>query len=156
MRHEFDRFIEKVEKTEEGCWTWTAATYRSGYGHFRRLIDGKWKMYKAHRYSYEFYNGEIPKGLLVCHKCDNPACVNPKHLVLGTQKDNMLDMMSKNRRVRGWSPRYRALSQEIADNIRIDHKSGMSYKELELKYNTSKQQISRIVNLNIWKSEGTL
>lgn len=151
MRQEFDRFIEKVEKTEQGCWTWTAATYRKGYGHFQRLIDGKWRMYKAHRYSYEVYKGKIPSGMLVCHSCDNPTCVNPNHLFLGTQKDNMIDMLSKNRKVRGCNPLHHALSQEIADNIRIDHKAGMKYKELELKYSTSKTQISRIITLKTWK-----
>jgi|TARA_R110000796_G_scaffold63960_1_gene148081 hypothetical protein len=151
MRQEFDRFIEKVEKTEDGCWTWTAGTYRRGYGHFRRLLDGKWKMYKAHRYAYEVYVGEIPKGMLVCHTCDNPACVNPKHLFLGTPKDNAADMISKNRRVQGWNPLHRALSKEIADNIRSDHKEGMKYSELLVKYNTSQSQISRIITLQTWK-----
>ena len=89
------RFLKKIRKTNE-CWIWTAALDKDGYGVFRYKNKEKYK-YKAHRFSYEFFIGEIPKGKLVCHTCDNPPCVNPYHLFLGTRKDNTQDMLKKGR-----------------------------------------------------------
>lgn len=86
------RFWDCVEKTDE-CWIWTGTTDGYGYGvtsHFRQKI-------KAHRLSYEMRFGPIPPGLVVRHKCDNPCCVNPNHLELGTQKDNVRDAVSRGR-----------------------------------------------------------
>jgi len=83
-----DRFWEKVEirKTDD-CWEWTGALGGSGYGHI--LMDKK--TIDAHRVSYVLANGEIPNGLEVLHCCNNKKCVNPNHLKLGTQRDNMID-----------------------------------------------------------------
>jgi len=86
------RFWDKVEKTD-GCWLWTASKSEDGYGYFR--FDGG--MRKAHRMSWLFTNGEIPEGMFVCHSCDNPSCVNPEHLWLGTNQDNQDDMNEKGR-----------------------------------------------------------
>lgn len=86
------RFWNKVEKTD-GCWLWTASKNRQGYGYFR--FDGK--MMKAHRMAWLLVHGEIPEGMLVCHTCDNPSCVNPEHLWLGTNQDNQNDMNAKGR-----------------------------------------------------------
>ena len=90
----FDRFLSKISKTESGCWLWTASKVTSGYGKFR--YNGKQVM--AHRASYMMHNNcEIPKDIMVCHKCDVPACVNPDHLFLGTNRDNRLDSINKGR-----------------------------------------------------------
>ena len=152
MRNELDRFWEKVNKKDSiSCWEWNAGKYRGGYGHFRRLIDDKWKMYKAHRFSYELHKGEIPKGFLVCHSCDNPSCVNPDHLFLGSPKDNMEDMIKKGRKRFGVPKGSRCLNQELAEAIRADYGAGMTYSELRKKYQTSKSQISRVVLRQIWK-----
>jgi len=86
------RFLTKVNKTD-GCWNWTAHKDKDGYGRFR--IDGK--IHRAHRVSYELYKGEITKGLVVRHSCDNTSCVNPDHLEVGTVQDNTDDMMKRGR-----------------------------------------------------------
>src|SRR3990167_1003780 len=89
-------FLNKVNKTEN-CWLWTGACDTFGYGHFGKLCPPKVKMVKAHRFSYELHKGKIPEGMCVLHSCDTPPCVNPKHLWLGTKKDNMIDMIKKKR-----------------------------------------------------------
>lgn len=89
-----DNFWNKVDKcSENDCWNWKASKYLAGYGAF---YVNRMKCL-AHRFSYELHFGEIPKDLMVLHKCDNPSCVNPNHLFIGTHQDNMNDMVSKNR-----------------------------------------------------------
>ena len=87
-----ERFFQKVNKTDS-CWLWTGAFTSRGYGSFG--VNGK--NISAHRYSYQIHTGQIPIGLVVCHTCDTPSCVNPEHLWIGTQSDNMKDMVSKDR-----------------------------------------------------------
>lgn len=77
-----------------GCWLWTGRLTNSGYGQIAKSTHGEWK---AHRLFWRVANGPIPGGLCVLHKCDTPACVNPDHLFLGTQADNVQDMMNKHR-----------------------------------------------------------
>lgn len=81
-----------------GCWVWIGLRNNQGYGQLGRspyVRNGK--NTKAHQLSWMIYNGEIPDGLYVCHKCDNPSCVNPEHLWLGTPMDNTTDKMEKGR-----------------------------------------------------------
>lgn len=89
-----ERFFAKVDRSGV-CWVWTAGGNENGYGHFSPG-HGLRREY-AHRWSYEHHVGPIPPGMVVMHACDNPPCVNPAHLSLGTNQDNMLDMVAKGR-----------------------------------------------------------
>lgn len=93
IRPAIERFEEKIFYSPDGCWYWTA-TVCHNYGCF---IDNGGR-HKAHQFAYKLYKGAIPKGLCVCHHCDNPICVNPDHLWLGTHEENMRDMTKKGRR----------------------------------------------------------
>src|SRR3954467_3950831 len=91
------RFQRKfVVNQQTRCWEWTSTKIKYGYG--RMNIGGrKFKWILAHRLSWELHFGEIPDGTLVCHRCDNPCCVNPNHLFLGTHMDNCQDKIRKGR-----------------------------------------------------------
>ncbi len=91
---ELDRFMNKVNKSDNGCWLWTGGTRGIGrYGHF--WSNGK--LMAAHRFSFETFMGPIPPNFSVCHSCDVTLCVNPDHLFLGTVKDNIHDALAKGR-----------------------------------------------------------
>jgi hypothetical protein len=87
-----DRFMKFVDKTET-CWLWKGFIFSTGYGEFHLNK----KTTTSHRASWLLHKGEIPNGLIICHTCDNPKCVNPAHLFLGTHKDNSQDMSKKGR-----------------------------------------------------------
>lgn len=89
-----DRLMEKVDKHPDGCWIFTGAKIATGYG---KISDRRSHAVFAHRVSYAHFKGPIPPGLKVLHQCDNPSCVNPDHLSVGTQKENWLDARAKGR-----------------------------------------------------------
>lgn len=92
------RFEARINRAENGCWLWTGSIQRSGYG---QIIIEKGRPNYTHRVAWELYRGHIPLGMYVCHRCDVRACVNPDHLFLGTQSDNMADCVTKDRQAKG-------------------------------------------------------
>jgi hypothetical protein len=115
------RFWMQVQKTKS-CWLWIGNKGIGGYG--RIVVNGS--KVKAHRYSWEIHNGAIPSGLFVCHHCDNPSCVNPDHLFVGTNTDNRKDSVSKNRHNSGYyageSCHFAKLTESQVLEIRRRHK----------------------------------
>jgi len=146
-----DRFWSKVDKSGD-CWEWTAYKNKGGYGCV--CVDGKQQ--KAHRVSYILHHGSIPNGLHVLHRCDNPKCVNPKHLFLGTHADNMADKARKGRaRIPGKKGTDNGTSKLMdADiiNIRAIYKhTRATQSKLADIYSVSQTIISDIVNLKSWR-----
>jgi len=90
------RFMAKVLKSESACWLWQGQTYRRGYGKF--TAEGRTT--PAHRWAYRHWVGPLDNGVLACHRCDTPPCVNPAHLFAGSQSDNIRDCMAKGRHPR--------------------------------------------------------
>ena len=144
------RFWSKVDvRGESDCWEWTAAK-NGGYGVFS--LKGKTEV--AHRISAELAGLEA-EGLCVCHHCDNPACVNPAHLFVGSHLDNMRDKMQKGRqkpgRNHGEANARHKLSEDQVLEIRELGKSGWSRIALAERFVVSSWTISQIINRKIWK-----
>ena len=111
-----DRFWRKVKppENENDCWEWTAGLQTRGYGSFTVFPQYK---ERSHRFSWEFFNGPIPKDLHVLHKCDNRKCVNPDHLFLGNQQDNTKDMLDKNRQAVGSRINCATITEESVEEL---------------------------------------
>lgn len=134
MKFGIDKFISKVRKTDT-CWLWEGSRTLRGYG---RCEWGKHKL--AHRVAYELFNDFIPPNMQVNHKCDNPPCVNPSHLFIGTQSDNIRDASRKLRLP------MQKLTYEKADEIRKIYKSEkISMVVLGKRYGVSNQTICDVV-----------
>lgn len=145
------QFWENVHrKTDNECWPWEGN--RSG-GRYGRLRNHGQQL-AAHRTSYEIHFGTIPEGMFVCHTCDNPICVNPRHLFLGTPNDNMQDKITKGREryLRGdENPASRLTTTEVIA-IRERARSGETQSALARQYGISQSTISEIVLYKIWRS----
>ncbi len=132
-----------------GCWLWTGALDKDGYGLF--WMGGR--KTPAHRASHQLFISSIPAGLVVRHKCDTPTCVNPDHLIMGTPADNSQDCVSRNRwpRQDGDFNGAAKLSREEVWLIRELSAAGLPGKVLAQKFRVSKSLISQIINGNRWK-----
>ena len=146
-----ERFWRKVNKTGS-CWLWTGAHLAHGYGQVRRNKLG----ILAHRYSWMLRHGPIPDGLNVLHKCDVRACVNPEHLFLGTQKQNVDDMLRKGRESHvAKAPGVRngnvKLTEADVARMRALYRCGYTYERLAVEFGVSFAQAGRIVKREAWK-----
>lgn len=142
------RFWEKVQKSD-GCWEWTAHRGYFGYG---RIMVAK-KAQPAHRISWELANGPIPKGLFVCHSCDNPPCVRPDHLFLGTQADNMRDMGNKGRQPHGENHRNAKFSLENIREMKRLRIQGMAIRAIARQFNTNRIYVRDILSGKAWRHD---
>jgi len=156
----FRRKYTVNEKT--GCHEWQAGLTRAGYGQFR--VDGK--VMKSHRVSWLLHHGEIADGMFVCHHCDNPKCVNPDHLFLGSHDDNMADMRSKGRGVvpsgewrairpesvlRGENAPSAKLPQSVVQSILADPDTSWGCrKRIAAKHGIAPQHVGRILAGKAW------
>lgn len=137
------RFWKMVDKKDENeCWKFTGYINKDGYG---KMSKGNSKLESAHRISYELHKGKIPESMVVMHTCDNPSCCNPKHLVLGTQNDNIQDMISKGRFVPRITP-YKLTKEQIKE-VR-DKYTGMRGEKVKLakEYGVVVTTITNILN----------
>ena len=157
------RFWSKVAKKADGCWLWTAGRDKDGYGVFQ--TSGK--QVRSHRFAWQFANGSIPQGLLVCHTCETPACCNPAHLFVGTHDVNVADKVAKDRQARGDKcgsrlyPERRPhgeqhssskLSAAQVSAIRRRYIPGLvSMHSLALEFAVSPQGISKIIRRVTWR-----
>jgi len=155
-----DKFIPEPNS---GCWLWLGALDHDGYGSFyvKRNVEPK-----AHRFSYELYCEPIPENLSVLHKCDNPCCVNPDHLFVGTQDDNMKDMKNKGRHrnpeinglklhpekaARGEKVNTAKLTEKDCYKVVEYYKQGYTQKQISEIYNVHYTTIGGVINGRYWK-----
>lgn len=145
-----DAFNRKYEVDRKaGCWIWTASTAGKGYGQIK--IPGTRRQIYAHRLSYLIHRGDIPDGMMVCHRCNTPRCVNPKHLFLETGKGNLQDMKAKDRHLRGTRNKQAKLTEPDVERIHDLHESGWSTHRIAEQFPVGQMTIWRIVNGLRWE-----
>jgi hypothetical protein len=145
------RYWDNVEvKTKEECWIWEGRKNSKGYG----TIGYKKKRILATRTSYYYHYGKFENKLFVCHRCDNPICVNPHHLFLGNQKDNIQDMLAKGRNnpLKGSKQASSKLNEEKVSQIRSLYlNTEITEKELAIKFGVSETAIADVITNKTWK-----
>ena len=150
------RLAEWHVVTEAGCWEWVGSRTPKGYG----KVHFKGRTKRAHRISYELAHGPIPNGLTVCHTCDNPPCINPAHLFLGTNADNRRDMMAKGRSCAPKRPAsgerngFAKLTAAIVREIRALAAAGSLTKvEIGRRYGISGAHVANIASGRSWADD---
>lgn len=133
------RLLAKYRVTESGCWEWTARRLKGQFDYGMLWVERRPQ--RAHRISYEVHKGPIPKGLYVLHRCDNPPCINPNHLFLGTRGENVKDAASKNRMPINQDHWNTKLTEEDVNSIR---QSPLSNTDLARTFSVNQSTICRI------------
>jgi hypothetical protein len=146
------RFWSKVDTSggPDACWPWTGAVNESGYGVMRPEGRRSGPTVKAHRVSVQL-DGRDPAGRVVCHLCDNPPCCNPKHLVLGSQMDNVRDMHAKGRGNVGVVNGAAKLNDEKVAIIKARCRAGELQKDVAADFGVCKQAVSNIMRGLVWR-----
>lgn len=145
-----ERFWNRVNKTDT-CWLWTGMTRKDGYGHIRAGKSSRGNV-DVHRASWILHNGNIPRGMHVCHTCDVRSCIRPDHLFLGTALDNIRDAKSKKRNAFGERSGHAVLSESAVENIRRTYAMGfMTQKLLARIFGVCRTNIGHIVRGKSWK-----
>jgi hypothetical protein len=151
------RFAVKWKNDPEtGCWLWIASVAGLGYGQIK--IPGQRRQIYAHRLSYLLHVGEIPEGLVICHRCDVPRCVNPAHLFIGTGADNQQDMTAKGRGTGGRKMPVHSgiknsqarLTERNVREIRKLIKLGLSHRKIGQLFGVTGAQIGHIAHGRAW------
>ena len=146
------RFWANVRKSD-GCWLWTAG--QAGPGYVTGRGYGSFTLMKrrilAHRFSYELHTGPIPDGMNVLHHCDNPPCVRPDHLFLGTTGDNVADKVAKKRHNYGARVPQSRLTEEDVRAIFVLRKSGATFAAIAARYGVATATIQDVVSRRTWK-----
>ena len=137
-------FSMSMPEPNSGCWLFGLRWDHHGYG----IVSHNGKETRAHRLSWELHNGPIPVGLVVCHKCDNSSCINPDHLFIGTQADNVADYVKKGLVIRGED---RAQARLTEDQVRAILKSSSPHVQLPKVYNVAPETIAGIKKRRKWK-----
>lgn len=141
-------FKRVVQDAATGCWNYHGGRSSSGYG----IVSVCNKSVGAHRLSFELANGPIPKGLWVLHRCDNPSCINPDHLFLGTAADNNADCKSKRRtacRIGEKNTRARLVEKTVMEIRRLAN-TGISQRKIARQFGISQQHVSAISRGRFW------
>ena len=151
-----ERFHKKYDKHESGCWLWNGATFGGGYGwFFLSKKGGKRKSDYAHRASWKIHRGKIPDGMQVLHRCDVMYCVNPDHLFLGTNLDNIKDRLSKSRPktgTRGSKHQRAKLTESKVQEIRSAYSGGYGeLKQLAQKHGVNIHTMSKAIKGATWR-----
>lgn len=146
MRHHKIWFWKRVDKTGE-CWLWTGALNQYGYGYYR--YGGS--VWGSHRFAYYLAYGKNPEGYVVRHTCDNPACVRPEHLQLGTHADNVRDRVKRGRSARGSANGRSKLKEKDIPVIRARLKEGDGMSVIAREYKVDPASIRHIRDGRNWK-----
>lgn len=160
LEYNKEKFWSKVAITanDKLCWNWQAGKTDDGYGHYYL----GYRQLRANRAAYILYYGIEPNDKIVCHKCDNPACVNPHHLFLGTYKENSEDMVSKGRSAKGEKhgsvtkkgqyklPNTKLTAEQVIEMRELHLKEGIGARRLARKYGVCASNCSSILSRKTW------
>lgn len=147
-----ERLMRNTRVTEADCVEWLGPFSPAGYGHIGQRVNGKYRTYRTHRLSFEIANGAIPAGKVIRHKCDNPPCINPNHLELGSDADNIRDRDERDRTARGERSGNSVLTSDQVGQIRAQYEAGgVTQKTLAAQFGVCQAHISKVIRRVNWR-----